>query len=135
MGSKLYELDTEAEGFTSDATSDTPAAPDASASAPKGTSETASSSSVSSHRTPSINFLGKAGWEARKSGEAVSTTTGTNVPKNPLEVMVIQDDSVANPFYGRPSFTDDEIEALMAGGATIAPDVSYFSSGAKFQTA
>jgi hypothetical protein len=34
--------------------------------------------------------------------------------------------------YGRPKFTDAEMEALITGGANMAPEVVVHSSGAKF---
>lgn len=37
-----------------------------------------------------------------------------------------------DPMYGRPKFTEEEMEALMMGGATIAPQVVSVSSGASF---
>jgi hypothetical protein len=38
-----------------------------------------------------------------------------------------------NPMYGRPQFTEAEIEALLTGGATMAPKVLSHSTGAKFK--
>lgn len=35
--------------------------------------------------------------------------------------------------YGRPKFTEDEMEALMLGGANLVPDVKKHSSGAVFK--
>ena len=149
VGSQLYELDTEATGFTVEATatdtedttpstsSSSTAEPAAAAAAAVETpvaaaaASSSSSSSSTDHRTPSIHFLGKDGWEARKSG----TTTTAAVSTNPLAVTAIADDAaVRHPMYGRPVFTDEEMEALLAGGATIAPEVAHYSSGAKFLT-
>ena len=144
VGSQLYELDTEATGFTVEATTTdkedtTPSSRSSSTAEPAAAAvetpvvaaASSSSSSSTDHRTPSIHFLGKDGWEARKSG----TTTTAAVSTNPLAVTAIADDAaVRHPMYGRPVFTDEEMEALLAGGATIAPEVAHYSSGAKFLT-
>jgi hypothetical protein len=68
-------------------------------------------------RTPSIKFLGKEGWTRRRSeqeGGAVAPVY--DVPAN----------------YGRPAFTEDEMEALIMGGANLVPDVKQHSNGAVF---
>jgi hypothetical protein len=68
------------------------------------------------HRTPSIHFLGKEGWEKRLRGEEESALV----------------EFVASPMYGRPAFTEEEMESLMLGGADQAPKLVAASSGAKF---
>jgi hypothetical protein len=68
------------------------------------------SSSSAPHRTPSIHFLGKEGWEQRLRGE---------------EVPVV---FALHPMYGRPPITEEEMEALMLGGADQAPNIVAGSS-------
>ena len=77
-------------------------------------SSSSSSSGGGHNRTPSIHFLGKEGWARRRSG--VQTPTIVYVP----------------PSYGRPVFTEEEMEALVTGGASLAPDVKKYSSGSMF---
>lgn len=64
-------------------------------------------------RVPSIKFLGKDGWAQVLSGANAAVIY---VPPN----------------YGRPKFSEDEMEALVTGGANIAPVVKKHSSGAMF---
>lgn len=80
---------------------------------------------VSSHgRVPSIRFLGKSGWEARKLGISLSIP---GLTAEPLDV-----DLNFDPMYGRPAISEDEMEALMSGGASFSPNVIKVSSGAEF---
>ena len=123
VGADLYELDTEAEAtvVADEASSEPTAAVETSAPAPPVAAAAATTSTpepvaqVASHRTPSIHFLGKEGWALRRSGGGASTVI-YGVP----------------PGYGRPVFTEDEMDALMTGGANLAPDVKGYSSGAVF---
>ena len=142
VGANLYELDTdaaatvEASSSTSETTSPEAApapapTPTKSESAPSAASAPAASSE-SSHRTPSIKFLGKEGWQAMLSGGTKPAEAAPAAPKSPLAVTTIQDDTVFHPMYGRPSFTEAEMEALILGGASLAPDVVAHSKGAKF---
>ncbi|GKY96169.1 hypothetical protein MPSEU_000576700 [Mayamaea pseudoterrestris] len=152
VGGPLYEVETEGLASASDAASkDTlaaapaksptkePASADNAASndltAPSASTSkdniaitTESSSSLAS-REPSIHFLGKDGWAVRKAGveeqaslaqqQAAAANTG---PGKPHGVTVIQDDKVCHPMYGRPPFTDEEMEALLWGGANLVTD-------------
>ncbi|GAX10551.1 hypothetical protein FisN_40Lh021 [Fistulifera solaris] len=125
VGADLYEIDTDAsasvstEGISkvesSKATNenDTPVA--ASASAPPLKVPTAKPTS----RTPSIHFLGREGWATRLSGGSKPSP-----PPKPVYIP---------PSYGRPKFTQEEIDALITGGADLAPSVLDYSSGAKFR--
>jgi hypothetical protein len=77
-------------------------------------------------RTPRIHFLGKEGWAAR-----------LNPHKQPQQQAQEQPTVVKNlpplhPMYGRPTFTEEEMEAFMLGGAEQAPKVIAHSSGAQF---
>ena len=81
-------------------------------------------------RVPSIHFLGKDGWKARRLATDDSTTiaatpTSTTTflksdkPQSPSSVTQIPYSSM----YGRPPITNDEMEALILGGAEQAPEV------------
>lgn len=120
----MYKIDTDAEATLSAAapSSETPAAgsapsepaaPKAAATPPKPVAAAAAAASSSS-RSPSIHFLGKTGWEKRRAG--VQTPTVVYIP----------------PSYGRPAFTEEEMEALVTGGASMSPGVKDYSSGALF---
>eukprot|EP00585_Thalassiosira_rotula_P004802 CAMPEP_0196142002 /NCGR_PEP_ID=MMETSP0910-20130528/10756_1 /TAXON_ID=49265 /ORGANISM="Thalassiosira rotula, Strain GSO102" /LENGTH=231 /DNA_ID=CAMNT_0041403243 /DNA_START=293 /DNA_END=988 /DNA_ORIENTATION=- len=90
-----------------------------------------SSSSTTSARVPSIHFLGKEGWKEKLSATddaatgTVSTTTTTttvqtsNKPNGPTSVTSMPYSSM----YGRPPITDEEMEALILGGADEAPEM------------
>jgi hypothetical protein len=98
----------------------------------------------SHHRVPMIKFLGKEGWERVLSGKedseaappAVvappSTTTLSSSSSSPLAITVV-DGSMIHPMYGRPSFTDEEMETLMLGGANRAPKILAHNSVTKFK--
>mmetsp|Transcript_33626 Transcript_33626/g.59044 ORF Transcript_33626/g.59044 Transcript_33626/m.59044 type:complete len:295 (-) Transcript_33626:274-1158(-) len=92
-----------------------------------------SSSASTSARVPSIHFLGKEGWKERRaatedSPAAASSTTTTiltsNKPNAPTSITNIPYSSM----YGRPPITDEEIDALMLGGADEAPEVRKVDS-------
>jgi hypothetical protein len=72
-------------------------------------------------RTPSIHFLGKDGWAEAKSGMHLRSTDSD---KNSIQLQsAVAPESTPLPsMYGRPPFTDAEIEALLCGGANIAPE-------------
>lgn len=123
VGADLYVIDTEAEASV--AASESPSSPppassEATTSAPPKQApapevkQAAATSSTSSHRSPSIKFLGKDGWARRRS--AVQPPAVVYIP----------------PMYGRPKISEDEMEALIMGGASMAPNVKVPSSGAIF---
>jgi len=121
VGADLYEIDTEGvatvEAAAPSTTEEAPAAPAAepvAASTPAPTpAPTVSSSSDSSSgaRIPSINFLGKDGWAA-----ALTVKPEFVVPAN----------------YGRLPMSEEEIEALMSGGANLAPELKAYSTNATY---
>ena len=125
VGADLYEIDTEgvatveAAAAPSTTEEEAPAAPStaepvaaASTPAPTVSSSSSSSSDVSSEaRIPSINFLGKDGWAA-----ALTVKPEVVVPAN----------------YGRLPMSEEEIEALMSGGANLAPELKAYSTNATY---
>ena len=123
VGADLYEIDTEAEATVAAAESVTPAeAPPAPTikeqSTPPVTTSVEPVVEPEQHRSPSIKFLGKEGWMRRRSGQEAVSPVVYGVPTG----------------YGRPKFTEDEIEALIMGGANLVPDVKQHSSGAVFSS-
>jgi pyruvate/2-oxoglutarate dehydrogenase complex dihydrolipoamide acyltransferase (E2) component len=119
VGANLYELDTEAEASmaapTETAASPSEAAPAPAKEEPAPVVAAASPKPQSQHRTPSIAFLGKEGWSRALSGKS--------------EAPVVY---AIPPNYGRPKFSEEEMEALMMGGANLAPEVKQHSAGAVF---
>ena len=130
VGADLYEIDTEgvatveAAAAPSTTEEEAPAAVPAAvstaepvaASTPAPTVSSSSSSSSSSDvssgaRIPSINFLGKDGWAA-----ALTVKPEVVVPAN----------------YGRLPMSEEEIEALMSGGANLAPELKAYSTNATY---
>ena len=125
VGADLYEIDTEgvatveAAAAPSTTEEEAPAAPStaepvvaASTPAPTVSSSSSSSSDSSSEaRIPSINFLGKDGWAA-----ALTVKPEVVVPAN----------------YGRLPMSEEEIEALMSGGANLAPELKAYSTNATY---
>ena len=97
VGADLCEIDTEAVA-TVEATEVVAAAPEADASAPSPAPVEApstpvlSSSGSSQARTPSINFLGKEGWEKK---------------------LTVEPEYVIPANYGRLLFSEEEMEALL----------------------
>jgi len=116
VGSSLYEIDTNAEATVS---ADAPPAPtptkeeDAPTEAPAAAA--VSVPPTAQLRTPSITFLGKEGWMRRLSAQEA-------VPDTPISSM-----------YGRPVFSETEMEALILGGANVAPSVVSMSSTTVFE--
>ena len=140
VGASLFELDTEAVAAVGPAstlvseTSITPlSAPNSGASSAKSVESSPATSSSPQHRSPSIKFLGKDGWQAMKAGKEPDSVLVPAAQKGPLDVTVIRDDKPMHAMFGRPKFTDEEMEALIMGGASIAPNVVSHSKGAKFQ--
>ncbi|CAB9502588.1 component of 2-oxoglutarate dehydrogenase complex, mitochondrial [Seminavis robusta] len=121
VGADLYKIDTEGQATVTvaatDAAAPSPAAateetaPPATAAAESAKSATTASATT---RTPSIQFRGKDGWAKLRA--AGSAPTIVHIP----------------PMYGRPVFTQEEMDALVSGGADIAPQVKKHSSGAMF---
>ena len=120
VGAELYEIDTEAEATveaSSAAAESTPTPEPVASAAPEPTPveapATTSSSTTSSppERVPSIKFLGKEGWQ---------------------RALTVEPDYVIPATYGRLDFSEDEIEALLSGGANLAPEVEAYSTGATF---
>lgn len=146
VGAKLYEIDTEAQAAANVAVSEAHAAsaeatPVAAASTETSTQHavpaTATTTDPQHHtRSPSISFLGRDGWAARLSGaeHTVPVPTQPVVPAKAHDVIVL-DGSMLSSRYGRPDFSDEEMEALMLGGANVAPSVVVPSSGAVFSVA
>jgi len=129
VGAPLYEIDTDA--VADDATAaakaggETPppsedSAASTAASLSSSESESAqqpqeqppSSDRLQEHRTPSIHFLGKDGWSARKSAHR----QGGQSREQPG-----QQATNLHPMYGRPYFSDEEMDALIFGGANLEP--------------
>lgn len=126
VGASLYEIDTEMEGtVVSRAVADKESVAEAELPVEK------EKSSPPNHtRSPSIHFLGKDGWAKRLSGNDKNAATDTTAPSPPTAVITVQRD--IHPMYGRPSFTEIEMEALILGGADLAPSVVVPSGGARF---
>lgn len=87
-------------------------------------------------RVPSIHFLGKEGWRERRSGvshdaapapttKTIASVNNNNNPKSPTSVTYFP----YSAMYGRPPITDDEMEALILGGAEEAPEVKSSDKG------
>ncbi|KAL3786043.1 hypothetical protein ACHAWO_013512 [Cyclotella atomus] len=136
VGGALYVLDTDLSaasavdaGVVMEEKEASPAAAAVSMEAP-----TPPSSSPST-RVPSIRFLGKQGWEALRKGGSTSSqsssSSGTTIVSNPKPQ---QPTSITyQPYmhmYGRPTITDEEMEALMLGGAEEAPLMKKEKMGA-----
>lgn len=157
VGANLYELDTDiaatvnthfSAGLTEEPKS-APATPPPSAPKPDPVlSANDDEEDIEHHRTPAIRFLGKEGWTHRLAGHeedhhhheeemapvhassatVPSTAAKSKSPSAPTEVIVMD----MPPMYGRPRFTDAEMDALISGGADAAPKVVKQSGGAKF---
>jgi hypothetical protein len=143
----LYEIDTEAEASVEGASAAAPKAEEAPSESEESATaqpkveeaavEKAPASNSSSHRSPSIHFLGKEGWAQALNGkEAITSSTAPTssaVPStsSPRQTTVL-DGAMIHPMYGRPKFTEAEMEALIMGGANMAPEVVSHSCGAKF---
>lgn len=134
MGAQLYEIDTEAEGTVAAPPTAEPAQAETTTPEQESTAaavaETESTVAVPSHtRSPMIHFLGKSGWAKRRAGIEESSSTPAS-PSSPTAVVTVQGE--IHPMYGRPRFTEKEMEALIMGGAETAPSVVSHSDGARF---
>ena len=128
VGSKLYEIDTEATATaTSPSTTEPMATPKVQEmpAAAKTPAASAAAVSVPHGRTPSIHFLGKEGWAKQLSPAA------SKLPAKPNATTTL-DGSFLTPMYGRPLFSEKDMETLILGGANIAPSVKTFSTGSTF---
>jgi len=140
VGSDLYQIEkTDSKAIASDVTqradSSTPEKPPLSLTPELPTESTVSS--ISYHRTPSIRFLGKAGW-AERLHDTSKLIIDVAAPYNQVSqqythIQLVPDDISWNPTYGRPPITQKEIEALEMGGATDAPKLIKPSIGATFE--
>lgn len=158
VGAYLYEIDTDiaatvnthfSAGLTDDTKSNKKSTPPPPPPAEKTEAVAATAASAEEdhaekdhHRTPGIKFLGKDGWihllsahdEVEKEeghsslSPAPKKATSPAAPTN----VIIADSSTIPPMYGRPRFTEGEMEALISGGADGAPKVVKQSGGAKF---
>ena len=130
VGSSLYEIDTEAVSTfietaekvtTSDETIES--------------KNTVASPSVEKEqngvRIPSIKFLGKDGWMKRRSVAGVESTKPPEKTIRPQDAITLDGDVIGS-MYGRSTFSEREIEALLLGGASEAPSVKSGSTGAVF---
>ena len=150
VGAQLYEIDTDAQATVviADATTTVAVPVDTNSQANNQAIESvhigdntdnASSSHHTSNRSPSIRFLGKDGWTQRLSGGGTEpehaappvVKPAVIVPSKPNAVTVL-DGSMLTSRYGRPNFSEEEMEALILGGANVAPTVVVPSSGAVF---
>lgn len=121
VGENLYKIDTDAEASVAAAeTSDSTPAPEPAAPsttpppAAEEVKQVAATTSSPSQRTPSIQFLGKEGWAKRRAG--IQTPTLVYIPA----------------MYGRPYLSQEEMDALETGGASLVPKVTAHSTGAMF---
>jgi len=137
VGGDLYEIDTDAKASAApkETAEKTPEPEKEQAvaveSAPETAAKSSSGSGEFSHRTPSIHFFGKEGWARLKSGETPDSGASTSSPSKQATTTTVT--GPIPPMYGRPQFTEEEIEALVMGGATLAPEVVAVSGGAKFK--
>ena len=138
----MYELDTDAvASVTASTTAPSPTVATSTPSEPtppqNNVSPTEAASPLSEHRSPSIKFLGKEGWEELRKGSDSKKqelkSDSSPLPKKHAVKRIVDDRNVKDPMYGRPKFTEAEMEALLTGGATLAPHVLSLSTGAKFK--
>jgi len=110
VGADLYEIDTEAEATVSGSASPQEQPDEPEKSEPEEVAVAAAAPTPATNatqRTPSIKFLGKDGWAKRLSAD-----------DEPDTVLVGY-----HPMYGRPSFSEAEMDALILGGANLEPEV------------
>lgn len=129
MGAPLYAVDSEAEATVTAAeisSADDSSAPEQTTTDSSDQTETAAApapiaaANSGNQRTPSIHFLGKDGWAALKSGvKAQSHTQTTDSPGGTVTTIL---DAVVPPTYGRLQLTEEEMDALIFGGANLVPE-------------
>jgi hypothetical protein len=145
VGASLYELDTEGAASAASSEVDERIHVETTAEIISTSNQPPSSDIVLGeptlyHREPSIHFLGKDGWAKLKSKSLIpEKASPPSIPtatksilglSSPHAISVIYED--IHPLYGRPIFTDVEIEALIMGFEG-EPDVVRHSTGAKFK--
>merc|ERR1711862_970492 len=75
-------------------------------------------------RIPSIQLLGKEGW--------MKKLQGIEKEEEETEPQIIYMDNI-DPMFGRPSITDEEMDALILGGASLAPELIQTSKHPVFK--
>lgn len=133
VGTVLYTVDTDADISQNAATSsqDSESKP-GELKLSKASEEGVVSTEISTQsrvRIPSMKFLGRAGWLARRSTMNYDETTnnaGQVYNFEPLEAPAI------DPMFGRPLLSEDEMNAIELGGANMSPTIKKYSSGAVF---
>mmetsp|Transcript_63850 Transcript_63850/g.75598 ORF Transcript_63850/g.75598 Transcript_63850/m.75598 type:complete len:246 (+) Transcript_63850:120-857(+) len=121
VGADLYQIDTEA---TPEQISSSPiitkATEEGAAVVTQQTETTQTTMITTPTRTPSMTFLGKDGWAARLAGAMESTL----VPSEPVAEGGIQTIYVPHmsSSYGRVPISEEEMEALITGGANLISD-------------
>ncbi len=130
VGSSLYEIDTEAVS-TFIETAEKVTTPDETIESSSSVASPSEQKEQNGVRIPSIKFLGKDGWMKRRSVLGVDSSTPEK-PMRPQDAITLDGDAL-NAMYGRSTFSEREIEALLLGGASEAPDVKSGSTGAVFR--
>ena len=144
VGQGLYVLETDAAVAATAATGSNVDVSAVDASLDAGETAAAATATSSPARKKSIQFLGKEGWKARMTmtaddhpttppaaAPAAAAATTTTVPTSsgrpnaPTSVTLIP----YSPMLGRPAITDEEMDALMLGGADEAPKLIKEGSG------
>lgn len=148
VGANLYDIDTEAEGIVDLKSSSeilaSKTANDSSASLDSSHTSNTTENSVpnlppaTGARIPSIQFLGKKGWEIRRNCLVVVDEGAPSEPVSEINISAVTSASLSqisngwNPMTGRPPISDEEIEALAMGGASVAPTIKRSSIRAVF---
>lgn len=125
VGANLYEIDTE--GTATEVVADEPIVSDSlEANAEPSMPPPSTDENLGSTRIPSIKFLNKDGWNRRKNGLDLDSGTSNPeiAPVDPKAVVTL-DSAGIGPTYGRPPFTEREIEALLLGGASEEPTYNH----------
>ena len=131
MGAALYEIDTDADVSQMVSSADKSSELDEKSTKIPTEHISTKISSDSRMRIPSIQFLGRAGWAARRSLVKHEEETDI-IAEEAYNIIQNLDAPSIDPMYGRPMFTEDEMEAIELGGANMCPAVKKYSSGAQF---
>jgi len=132
VGADLYQIDTDATescgGFFE------VAAPKDENVSVEAINAVSTSEKANETRVPSITFLGKAGWAKKRTPSSQSSVAdkAVGIPPSLGPGAVLVDAADLGPMYGRLPFTEREMEALISGGSTEAPELISASSGAVF---